>query len=130
VNSLLSAWKSFGLVRMTSGWQADKRMDDGESMNPLIRLISADHCGGLWVVNGGNTLAGTCEFPSQYMEVVYPTGTMSTGSTHRLRTGTDGCARVGVCFDTPCGRNARLRGGWACQCGGLWARYTVSHFCA
>ncbi|MFZ5909672.1 MAG: hypothetical protein ACOYYU_06625, partial [Chloroflexota bacterium] len=41
-------------------------------------------CGRLWVVNGGNTLAGTREggneFPSQYMEV--------------LRTGADDGARV------------------------------------
>jgi hypothetical protein len=74
--SLLGAWKSFGLERMmarrwksasgwevVNGWQADKRMEDGESLNPLIRLISADHCGGMWVVNGGNTLTGTRECP-------------------------------------------------------------------
>jgi hypothetical protein len=70
MNSLLSTWKSFGLVRMTNGWQADKRMEDGESLNLLICLISADHCGGVWVVNGGNTLAGTREFPSQHIEVL------------------------------------------------------------
>jgi hypothetical protein len=64
------------------------------------------------------------------MEVVYPAGTMSTGSTQRLRTGADAGAQVEVrfgvgglvCFDTPCGRSTTPAAGCgfrqACPWGG------------
>jgi hypothetical protein len=61
------------------------------------------------VVNGRNTLTGTREFPSQYMEV--------------LRTGTDDGAQVEIRFDM---LNPRLRDGGACPCGGLWVSAGVS----